>query len=92
MYKKDLKKLEVKTLRKLVRSLKRSRDASQAIVDATQGVLKQGQGRKELQQHLRWYERQLNKAEEVLTMKLEKGYLSGAIKRPKKAVNRRRKT
>lgn len=72
MYKKDLKKLDYRELKKLVTALKRSRDASQNIYDKTDGVIKHNQGRKELKQHLAWYERQLNKAYEVLASKQPK--------------------
>lgn len=69
MYKKDLKKLDYRELKKLVTALKRSRDASQNIYDKTEGIIKHNAGRKELKQHLGWYERQLNKAFEVLAAK-----------------------
>ena len=69
MYKKDLKKLSPKELKMLSSALKRSRDASQNIYDRTQGVIKANGGRKELGQHLRWYERQLNKVLSVLAQK-----------------------
>tara|TARA_R110000824_G_scaffold141286_3_gene307744 strand:+ start:750 stop:1079 length:330 start_codon:yes stop_codon:yes gene_type:complete len=66
MYKKDLKKLSEKQLKMLVGALKRSRDASQNIYDRTDGVITHGGGRKELKQHLRWYETQLSKVLLVL--------------------------
>lgn len=69
MYKKDLKKLSERDLKRLAAALKRSRDASQNIVDKTEGVIKHNGGRKELKQHLSWYERQLNKTYEVLSDK-----------------------
>ena len=65
MYKKDFKKLSAPELKRLISALKRSRDAAQNIVDRTEGVITYNGGRKELQQHLRWYEKQLNKAFEV---------------------------
>lgn len=61
MYKKDLKKLSPKELSNLTKALKRCRDASQSIVDNTAGVISDGGGRKELKQHLRWYNNQLDK-------------------------------
>lgn len=91
MYKKDLKKLEYKQLKKLVSGLTRCRNASQSIVDATEGVVKSGGGRKELKQHLRWYERQLNKAEEVLTMQLQSRKMTVAKKSSKSRRNSRKK-
>jgi hypothetical protein len=69
MYKKDLKKLSLKELKTLASALKRSRDAAQNIFDRTEGVIKHNGGRKELKQHLSWYERQLNKTYEVLSDK-----------------------
>ena len=69
MYKKDLKKLSDKELKRLASATKRSRDASQNIFDKTQGVITHGGGRKELKQHLSWYERQLNKIYEVMAAK-----------------------
>ena len=69
MYKKDLKKLSDKDLKRLATATKRSRNASQNIFDKTQGVIKHGGGRKELKQHLGWYERQLNKIYEVMAAK-----------------------
>ena len=71
MYKNDLNKLPLPTLKKLRTALRRSRDASQNIFDLTQGVIKQNAGRKELGQHLRWYENQLNKVEEVIFKKID---------------------
>tara|TARA_R100000963_G_C4636287_1_gene100348 strand:+ start:778 stop:1140 length:363 start_codon:yes stop_codon:yes gene_type:complete len=67
MYKKDLKKLTMKELKTLASALKRSRDAAQNIFDRTDGVIKHNGGRKELKQHLGWYERQLNKVYAVIT-------------------------
>lgn len=61
MYKKDLSKLSPKELSNLTKALKRCRDASQSIVDNTAGVIPDGGGRKELKQHLRWYNAQLDK-------------------------------
>jgi len=69
MYKKDLKKLSDRELKRLASACKRSRDASQNIYDKTQGVIKHNAGRKELKQHLGWYERQLNKIYEVMAAK-----------------------
>jgi ferritin-like metal-binding protein YciE len=66
MYKKDLKKIPAGQLRGLARSLKRVRDGQQKLLDVTQGVITHNGGRKEIGQHLRWTERQLNKVYEVL--------------------------
>lgn len=74
MYKNDLKKLTPKTLKSLASALKRSRDAAQNIYDRTEGVITHDGGRKELKQHLGWYERQLDKVYAVMAYKEDREY------------------
>jgi hypothetical protein len=77
MYQKDLKKFDLKELKKLITQLKRGRDVAQKTLDMTDSARAMRKGnigaksRSELKKSLRFYERSLNAAE-VAKSKLEK--------------------
>lgn len=76
MYQKDLKKFDIRELKKLITSMKRGRDASQKCIDIAENarVTKKGnigaKSRGELKKTLRFYERSINAAE-VAKSKIE---------------------
>jgi len=69
MYKKELKKMEIKELKKTRTGLERMRNAAQKVLDDTYGAVSTKGGRTELKKILRFAERSLNKVEETLSDK-----------------------
>ena len=67
MYKKELKKMDLKTLKKARTGLERLRNASQKVLDDTYGSVSTKGGRTELKKILRFSERSINKVEEVIS-------------------------
>ena len=77
MYQKDLKKFDLKELKKLITSMKRGRDASQKCLDIAENARMTRKGnigaksRGEIRKALKFYERSINAAE-VAKSKIEK--------------------
>ena len=69
MYKKELKKMEIRELKKARTGLERMRNATQKVMDDTYGAVSTKGGRTELKKILRFAERSLNKVEEMLSEK-----------------------
>lgn len=77
MYQKDLKKFDVRELKKLITAMKRGRDASQKCLDIAENARMTRKGnigaksRGELRKALKFYERSINAAE-IAKSKIEK--------------------
>jgi len=77
MYQKDLKKFDLKELKKLITSLKRGRDVAQRTLDIAEGARMARKGnigaksRGELKKSLKFYEKSLNAAE-IAKSKIDK--------------------
>ena len=72
MYKKELKKMEIRELKKTRTGLERMRNAAQKVMDDTYGSVSTKGGRTELKKILRFAERSLNKVEEMISEKERK--------------------
>jgi len=77
MYQKDLKKFDIRELKKLITAMKRGRDATQKSIDIAENARTTRKGnigaksRGELRKALRFYERSINAAE-IAKSKLDK--------------------
>lgn len=77
MYQKDLKKFDLRELKKLITAMKRGRDAAQRTLDIAESARMSRKGnigaksRAEIRKSLKFYERSINAAE-VAKSKLEK--------------------
>ena len=75
MYQKDLKKFDMRELKKLITSMKRGRDAAQKTLDIAESARMKGnigaKSRAEIKKSLKFYERSINAAE-IAKSKLEK--------------------
>jgi hypothetical protein len=77
MYQKDLKKFDIRELKKLITSMKRGRDAAQKTLDIAESARMSRKGnigaksRGEIRKSLRFYERSINAAE-IAKSKLDK--------------------